>query len=123
MLDIDDFKKFNDSYGHPVGDGVLVDIAGILEETTRDLDICARYGGEEFSVILPQTGQRRSMGMAERIRSGVEKKFQGDHGVTVSLGVATCPLDADDVESLVGKADKNLYESKRSGKNRVTPER
>lgn len=119
MIDIDDFKSINDSFGHQKGDAVLSKLGEILEKSKRELDICARYGGEEFMIILPHTEKNESYKIAERIRSLIMKKFQQDH-ITVSLGVANCPSSAKTIESLVKKADNALYESKKMGKNRVT---
>jgi GGDEF domain-containing protein len=76
MIDIDDFKQINDSYGHPEGDRVLSEISTIILKTARDLDICSRYGGEEFAVILPQTCQEEALRLAERIRKRVENQFR-----------------------------------------------
>ncbi|WP_419655532.1 GGDEF domain-containing protein [Desulfosarcina variabilis] len=120
MMDIDDFKQVNDSYGHPEGDRVLSEISTLILKTARDLDICSRYGGEEFAVILPQTGQQEALRLAERIRKRVENRFKKDLNVTISLGVATCPRVAKSAEALVSKADKALFQSKKRGKNRVT---
>jgi diguanylate cyclase (GGDEF)-like protein len=120
MMDIDDFKQINDCWGHQEGDRVLCDISRLLLSSARDLDICSRYGGEEFVVILPQTGYQEAMRLAERIRKRVENFFKGNLPVTISLGVATCPLNARSAQSLINKADKALYESKRCGKNKVT---
>jgi diguanylate cyclase (GGDEF)-like protein len=120
MMDIDDFKQINDCWGHQQGDRVLCDISRLLLKSARDLDICSRYGGEEFAVILPQTGYQEAMRLAERIRKRVETFFKGNLPVTISLGVATCPLNASSAESLIAKADKALYKSKRCGKNKVT---
>jgi diguanylate cyclase (GGDEF)-like protein len=89
-------------------------------KSARDLDICSRYGGEEFAVILPQTGNQEAMRLAERIRKRIENYFKADLPVTISLGVATCPLNARSAESMIAKADHALYESKRNGKNKVT---
>jgi diguanylate cyclase (GGDEF)-like protein len=120
MMDIDDFKQINDNWGHPEGDRVLCDISRLLLKSARDLDICCRYGGEEFAVVLPQTGYQEAMRLAERFRKRVETFFKGNLPVTISLGVATCPLNASSAESLIAKADKALYKSKRCGKNKVT---
>ncbi|WP_419656103.1 GGDEF domain-containing protein [Desulfosarcina variabilis] len=120
MMDIDDFKQVNDSYGHPEGDRVLSEISTLILKTARDLDICSRYGGEEFAVILPQTGHQEALRLAERIRKRVENRFKKDLNVTISLGVATCPRVAKSAEALVSKADKALFQSKKRGKNRVT---
>jgi diguanylate cyclase (GGDEF)-like protein len=120
MIDIDDFKQVNDSHGHGQGDRVLSEISKLMLRTARDLDICARYGGEEFAVILPQTGRREAVQLAERLRRRVETCFNDDLKVTLSLGVATCPQDAKSARALIRKADNALYQSKRDGKNRVT---
>lgn len=120
MMDIDDFKQINDYWGHLAGDRVLCDISKLLLQSARDLDICSRYGGEEFAVILPQTGDQEAMRLAERIRKRVEDYFKGELPVTISLGVATCPLNAKSAEALISKADMALYKSKRNGKNKVT---
>ena len=120
MIDIDDFKQINDLNGHQEGDRILSEISQIFSKVVRDLDICSRYGGEEFAVILPQTGHREALLLADRIRKRVKNYFKKDIRVTLSLGVATCPVHAKSASALIKKADKALYESKSKGKNRVT---
>ena len=120
MMDVDDFKAFNDTHGHQKGDLVLSEIALLIEKTTRDLDICCRYGGEEFSVILPQTGIKEAVNIARRIRQRVETKYNKVSNLTISIGVAACPSMGKSANVLIKKADKALYRSKRRGKNRVT---
>lgn len=120
MLDIDDFKQINDKYGHQRGDWALLRLSRIIQSEMRDVDIGARYGGEEFAVVLPQTGVDEAVSLAERVRQHVEEEFASDLNMTVSLGVATCPKDAQTVHDLVQQADKALYQSKTKGKNRVT---
>jgi diguanylate cyclase (GGDEF)-like protein len=120
MIDIDDFKQFNDAYGHQKGDQILAEVASIIEKKTRDLDICSRYGGEEFSVILPQTDCSAALNIADRIRRRIELKFKKGSGLTVSVGCAMCPEDGKSADVLVKKADKALYFSKENGKNQIT---
>ena len=120
MIDIDDFKQFNDSHGHQKGDRILAEVALLIERTTRDLDICCRYGGEEFAVILPQTDSKAAAHIAKRIKRRIELKFKKDAGITVSIGFAICPKNGKSANVLVKKADKALYFSKANGKNRVT---
>jgi diguanylate cyclase (GGDEF)-like protein len=124
MLDIDYFKRFNDTYGHIYGDEILERIACIMSENIRDnIDSAARYGGEEFTIILPETQLEGAMKTAERIREKIENhkiKVDGKQaGVTISIGVAIYPDDAKGKEDLIGKADKALYLAKRIGRNRV----
>ncbi len=124
MLDIDDFKKCNDTYGHQAGDAVLRALAQIIQVSIRACDTVARYGGEEFSIILPETPKKRAVGVAERIcreiaATIVETGDAGDLRITVSMGVATYPDDADSVQLLIREADKALYAAKEEGKNRV----
>lgn len=124
MLDVDDFKKFNDTYGHPVGDKVLAAVARTLRESLRGCDHSFRYGGEEFVAILPETGLDQALIVAERIREMVfaesSRTLAGiaPQGVTVSVGVATCPRDGQG-EKLLKAVDDQLYRAKREGKNRV----
>ncbi len=123
MIDIDHFKKFNDTYGHTNGDEVLKRVACILQDNIRSIDLAARYGGEEFAVVLPQVSLPGAIVVAERIRKKTEEHelvFNGkkEH-VTVSIGVATFPDDASDREELIDNADKALYLAKRTGRNRV----
>ncbi len=123
MLDIDDFKAVNDTYGHPQGDAVLRHVARVLQENSRDADSPARYGGEELSLILPHTDLEGAHAIAERIRSAVEDlrvartDGQGVLRITASLGVAAS-TDGDK-RGLISDADGALYEAKRSGKNRT----
>lgn len=121
LTDIDFFKKINDTYGHPVGDLVLRDIAKIIKEIIRDIDIPARYGGEEFAVILPRTEGKEAKSIAERLRKAVmDVSFSADgilFKVTLSIGIATSPVDAKSKEELIEKADNALYYAKHNGRN------
>ncbi len=123
MSDIDNFKEFNDIYGHQEGDIVLIETAKMFRLNTREVDIVARYGGEEFAVILPETDAHEAYDIAENIRKKIEAhecpSKQGKLKVTVSLGVATFPRCAGNKEVLIEMADKALYAAKESGKNRV----
>lgn len=126
FIDVDHFKKFNDTNGHPMGDMVLKGVASILAAKSRKTDIVARYGGEEFVVILPETPKEGAITMAEELRKTIEQnKFpcgetQPLGHVSVSLGVAAFPMDALDVKGLITSADNALYHSKEGGRNRVT---
>ncbi|MCA9401752.1 MAG: GGDEF domain-containing protein [Candidatus Omnitrophica bacterium] len=124
MVDVDFFKSFNDRYGHLTGDQILREIAEIIKESIREIDIAGRYGGEEFCVVLPDTNQEGALLAAERIRQATEKKeivaYDTRVYVTVSVGVATFPTDAENAEELLDKADLALYRSKQGGRNRVT---
>ncbi|MGI9019839.1 MAG: diguanylate cyclase [Solirubrobacterales bacterium] len=125
MLDIDDFKKVNDTYGHLQGDEVLRRIGAILRAESRGIDEPARYGGEEFVVALPETDAQGAVELAERVRTRIEAEEvpfverEGILRITASLGVATIPDSAADVRSLIAAADGALYAAKRGGKNRV----
>jgi diguanylate cyclase (GGDEF)-like protein len=125
MLDIDDFKEFNDTYGHPRGDRVLQAVSAIIRGNLREMDVAARYGGEEFVVVLPETGLGGAAAVAERIREGVEAYgFVGGDDIapvhrSVSVGVASFPAHADTPSTLIEAADKAMYVAKREGKNRV----
>jgi len=116
ILDIDDFKKINDTYGHKAGDDVLVILSNTLKEMSRESDVVCRYGGEEFILLLPKTDVKGAYFIAQKIKNAVEKLH-----FTVSLGVSEVNLENDtDVETVIKRADDALYESKRNGKNRVT---
>ncbi|TMA28071.1 MAG: diguanylate cyclase [Deltaproteobacteria bacterium] len=121
LLDIDHFKRVNDSHGHPAGDAVLRGVAHVAAREARETDLCARYGGEEMAVILPETDARGALAMAERIRAAVEKAQHATESgalrVTVSVGIATTP--APSAEGLLEAADKALYRAKQNGRNRV----
>ena len=123
MLDLDNFKRYNDTHGHPKGDLILRQIASILVENTRQRDIVARYGGEEFVIILPMTGRHGARRVAEAIRAQVEQfRFDGvdqSGPITLTLGVAVFPEDASTAEELIQRADAALYRGKNEGKNRV----
>jgi len=125
MIDVDDFKIYNDTNGHPLGDLSLKEIAWILKYTCRETDKVARYGGEEFVIILPETGKSGAYAVAERIRRAVEEiEFEREEvlpkgKLTVSIGIASFPEDAKTKKELIEKADKALYEAKKRGKNQV----
>lgn len=120
MLDVDHFKRFNDSYGHLAGDSALKAVATVLRETARTFDHVVRYGGEEFALILPHTDGEQALSAAERLRSAVAANpvpVEGQEGgvpLTVSLGTATFPEDAINGRDLVNRADEALYEAKRT---------
>jgi diguanylate cyclase (GGDEF)-like protein len=124
ILDVDHFKKFNDTYGHPEGDRVLKAVARLIEKSVREVDIVARYGGEEFVVICPEKNGEGSLVPAERIRHAVEEfdfRISGKHvPITVSLGVACYPDQARSKPELIQKADYALYFSKQNGRNQAT---
>lgn len=120
MLDVDHFKQFNDTFGHPAGDEVLKKVAAILEDVTRDTDFVGRYGGEEFIILLPYTARDAALGMAERIRASVEEGGWDKRAITISLGVGTRTDDITEIERFVSEVDEALYHSKLTGRNRVT---
>jgi diguanylate cyclase (GGDEF)-like protein len=123
MIDVDNFKTYNDRYGHLVGDQVLKSIAKVLKESVRAVDLVARYGGEEFSVLLPKTQWEGARVVAERVRKNVEevRVTTGDlvTGVTVSIGVAEIQPRITTAEAFVDLADQALYQAKAKGKNCV----
>ncbi|UCE18375.1 MAG: diguanylate cyclase [Gemmatimonadota bacterium] len=125
MIDIDHFKNYNDSYGHPKGDEILKELARIIVDNCRDVDLVARYGGEEFSILLPETTPLEAFQQAERIRTLIEdhnfegEELQPDGRLTVSLGIAIYPNDAKTKHEIVEFADRALYWAKESGRNRV----
>jgi diguanylate cyclase (GGDEF)-like protein len=118
LLDIDHFKPLNDEHGHQIGDDVLRQVAAVLGETARTIDVPARYGGEEFAVVLPECDRAEAAMVAERLRSAIE---QADTivKITVSAGVATFPEHGATPEALIRAADDALYSAKDSGRNRV----
>jgi diguanylate cyclase (GGDEF)-like protein len=123
LLDVDHFKKVNDTYGHPAGDAVLRGIAGLLQKQARETDIVARYGGEEMALILPETEAPGAQAIAERIRRAAaavtHPSEQGAIQVTVSIGLATWPGPGESAEAILEAADKALYRAKQGGRNRV----
>lgn len=118
MLDIDHFKRFNDTHGHQYGDKIISSIAQILIHDCRNIDIPCRYGGEEFAVILPETSGKDAFKFAERLRRHVETALQTAE-ITVSLGVASFPEDADTKQNLIMASDKALFRAKEAGRNRT----
>jgi len=124
MIDIDDFKKINDTFGHPSGDNILKVMGQILLRRIRNTDFVARYGGEEFSIIAPHTDKKNASVFASRIMDFIAKEeFAVNDStkakVTISIGVANFSDDAQSKEELIKKADNALYQAKELGKNRV----
>jgi diguanylate cyclase (GGDEF)-like protein len=120
LIDIDDFKEVNDTYGHREGDRILAEMGETFLHLARDSDICARYGGEEFAVILPLTDIDEAGEIADRVRIELAKhKLSDGRTVSVSIGVASCGENTPTFQYLVEKADAALYRAKRSGKNQV----
>jgi diguanylate cyclase (GGDEF)-like protein len=122
MIDIDHFKRINDTHGHPVGDLAIKTLADICNRALRPQDILARYGGEEFVLTLPHTDPEGAVVVAERIRQTVEQtELAAEAGpvrFTVSIGISTYTKDAP-LEQIVGRADEALYQAKQTGRNRV----
>ena len=126
MLDIDDFKQVNDRYGHIAGDAVLREVADVLRETAREIDLAARYGGEELALILPGADLDGAGQVGERVRTAIAGRdlpVRGPGGtplrVTVSIGAAALGHGPEEARALVAAADEALYRAKRSGKNRT----
>ncbi|RJX37976.1 diguanylate cyclase [Paenibacillus pinisoli] len=119
IIDIDHFKNINDTYGHPVGDQVLTNLARLLQSMTRENDIVARYGGEEFVAILPDTDQETGLSIADRYCATAASTMLGEYQITISIGVATATYGDTD-QSLLNQADLALYASKSSGRNQAT---
>ncbi|MFA5336849.1 MAG: GGDEF domain-containing protein [Candidatus Omnitrophota bacterium] len=123
MIDVDNFKKINDTYGHLVGDAVLKEIAKIIKQNIREIDSLARFGGEEFSLILPETDKMSAIVVGERIRSKVSqqiiKAFDEMLSATISVGVSSFPQNTLYSDVLMETADKALYQAKISGRNKV----
>ena len=120
MIDVDRFKQYNDTYGHPAGDQVLVGMGRVIPEATRDLDVAARYGGEEFIVLLPECEVANGVMAGERIRTRLSRESFDGRTVTISVGVAEFPMHGDSAAAVISAADEALYESKRLGRDRVT---
>ena len=125
MCDIDYFKNYNDANGHEAGNEVLKKLAGLMAGSVRDVDFVARYGGEEFVILLVETGRDNARIFAERLRGKVEEevfpyqKKQPDHNLTITIGIASFPQDAETSEELITRADQALYSGKKAGRNRV----
>lgn len=123
MVDIDFFKRVNDTYGHAVGDKVLVKIAQVCQQHTRSTDLLARFGGEEFCFILPETSANEALPFSERLRTAISDiVFESDgqvFSVTVSVGISECSGEDDSLESLLERSDEALYSAKHAGRNCV----
>jgi len=123
MLDIDDFKIYNDKLGHQAGDKILKNLAGLLRNQSRKMDSPCRYGGEEFTIILPHTDRQEAFFIAERLRETIEKYYFNHEEIlphkelTVSLGISSFPQDGSTASELVAASDKALYQAKHKGKN------
>lgn len=123
MIDIDDFKDFNNAYGHMKGDDVLSEMAGLIKRTCRDIDIVARFGGEEFTVVLPETDKYGAEPVASRVLEAVKRyRFTTGRGfdasLTISIGIASYPEHAKYATEVLELADRALYRAKKAGKDR-----
>lgn len=123
MVDLDNFKQFNDRYGHLVGDAILRQVAKVISLAVRQIDFVGRFGGEEFSVVLTETDKEQANFAAQRIRQAIAeaviKAYDEELKVTVSIGISTFPDNAGNTRDLIEKADKALYFAKETGKNKV----
>jgi diguanylate cyclase (GGDEF)-like protein len=121
FCDLDHFKDYNDANGHSAGDAVLREVAHLIEQSVRNVDVAGRYGGEEFVVLLVETGREAALAVAERIRERIGDTGFSANGapLTVSIGVAGFPEDAERREQLLDKADAAMYLAKRRGRDQV----
>ncbi|MBL7032015.1 MAG: sensor domain-containing diguanylate cyclase [Nitrospira sp.] len=122
LLDLDKFKLFNDTYGHLAGDRLIIDLAKLVENSLRTIDIAARFGGDEFVAIFPQTPKKDAIQITNRIKDKIDASINIDHGkipLSVSMGLATYPDDASSIMELIEKTDQALYLAKKGGGNRV----
>jgi diguanylate cyclase (GGDEF)-like protein len=120
LLDVDKFKAFNDSFGHPAGDEVLKTVAKVLQQEARVTDFVARYGGEEFAIILTNTDYNGALVVAERIRAAIESAQWQNHVITASFGITTLLPHQHTAADLITQADRSLYYSKDNGRNCAT---
>ena len=124
MLDIDHFKKVNDTYGHAIGDQVLQELARLAKMSLRTVDILARYGGEEFVIMLPETTVEEAVKTAERLRLSTANATLptrvGNMSITISLGVVAQDDNCRNLEELLDRSDQACYASKRTGRNKVS---
>ena len=124
LLDIDHFKRINDTLGHPAGDAVLQQLADLLKRASRPEDLVFRYGGEEFAAVLPNANAQTAVQIAERIRGLVQKYHflwqRRSIPLTVSIGVAILSSTGKDCQALIEAADAALYQAKNGGRNRIT---
>jgi diguanylate cyclase (GGDEF)-like protein len=118
MFDIDDFKNINDTHGHFVGDKCIRTLSSTARKSFRDIDLVGRYGGDEFIIILPDTGSKQALIVAERFRKTVAES--SSPSITISIGIASYPLDGTNIGNLIKVADKGLYASKKKGKNTIS---
>ncbi|MDD5561450.1 MAG: GGDEF domain-containing protein [Candidatus Omnitrophica bacterium] len=123
MIDLDNFKQFNDHYGHLVGDAILRQVSKTISDMVRQIDFIGRYGGEELVIVLAETDKEQASFAAERIRQAIEesviKAYDEELKVTVSIGVSTFPDNAENMQDLIEKADQALYLAKGTGRNKV----
>jgi len=121
MMDLDDFKSLNDTYGHDFGDRVLQKVAAFFKTHLRDIDFIGRIGGEEFIVVMPSTDKKTAAFVADRLRQQLADLSFDENGlqVTISGGVSNAPQDADDMDALIKKADVALYAAKNDGRNKI----
>ena len=128
MIDIDHFKHYNDSHGHVAGDKILQQMAKLMAQNLRSIDVAARYGGEEFVAVLPQTDAHAAKIVAEKLRMLIEnsqfekEESQPNSKITISVGIATYPDNSKDLEGLINSADQRLYAAKAQGRNKVVDE-
>ncbi len=122
MIDIDNFKRINDSYGHATGDDIIASLAATLRKSIRQTDIACRFGGEEFVVLLSGCDGREAFRIAERIRATAESSEPRSIRYTVSIGIAAEPCPDTDLDALIQLADNRMYRAKDLGRNRVLPE-
>ncbi len=122
MLDVDEFKSYNDTYGHPAGDQVLRELVRVLQDNLRAMDVIARYGGDEFVIVLPDAEMQGARAAAEKIRAAVDAYCFPQAHLTISQGIASCPLPTDTTpEALMAMADRAVYDAKHLGRNSILP--
>ncbi len=124
FMDLDNFKRVNDEYGHLVGSKILIEVSQLLLECVREIDTVIRYGGDEYTIVLVDSDTDIASTVAERIRKAIEMKvFMRDESlsihITTSIGIASCPLHAQDKKRLLEMADKAMYHGKNKTKNSV----
>jgi two-component system cell cycle response regulator len=126
MIDIDDFKKYNDIYGHSAGDVLLQDLAQVIRKSVREIDLVARYGGDEFAIVLPYSDGQGGLRIAQRVERAIQthdfsdRIAAGKTKVTVSMGIAGYPWDAFQAKEIIQIADQRLYSAKQKGKNQIS---